>query len=555
MWGASSQSLPFCTTMSAQQIPTNTNILVIGGGPSGSFAAAALAREGHEVTLLERDHFPRYHIGESMLPSCRPFMRFIGVEEKVKNFGFCVKVGAALKFDQKKREGYTDFINPDPNHAAWNVTRADFDELLLRNASENNVKVFEGVSVNALKFSPTNDKQPVAAEWKSDDGKTGTINFNWLVDASGRTGIMSTKYLKNRKFNKALRSVAYWGYWTGANMYAPGTSRENATWLEALTDESGWAWFIPLTGKVSVGIVLKEEAAKAKKAAFTGPNANADFYHAQLKLVPGVTNLLGSAKFTTEVMSAGDYSYSSNQHAGPHYRIVGDAGAFIDPFFSSGVHLAFGSGLNAAATISASIRGDCTEEQAISFHTQKTSTSYTRFLLVVLSAYRQITHQSVAVLADVDEDNYDRAFDFIRPGMFLFPRTKSRSRLSRTQLSRASPIRTRLSRRICCRAQWTSASTPSGLTDPEMHEDVAKKVDPALLTDDAPLMSVKDAKALAGDDEDIEMVLRRVNSRKALEPLNWQPNFRGETFENLYIRLERGNLGLSRADVAPTVEV
>ncbi|KAF7353475.1 Radh flavin-dependent halogenase [Mycena sanguinolenta] len=523
--------------MSTQQIPANTNILVIGGGPSGSFAAAALAREGHEVTLLERDHFPRYHIGESMLPSCRPFMRFIGVEEKVKNFGFCVKVGAALKFDQKKREGYTDFINPDPEHAAWNVTRADFDEILLRNASENNVKVFEGVSVNALKFSPTNDKQPVAAEWKSDDGKTGTINFNWLVDASGRTGIMSTKYLKNRKFNKALRSVAYWGYWTGANMYAPGTSRENATWLEALTDESGWAWFIPLAGKVSVGIVLKEEAAKAKKAAFTGPNANADFYHAQLKLVPGVTNLLGSAKFTTEVMSAGDYSYSSNQHAGPHYRIVGDAGAFIDPFFSSGVHLAFGSGLNAAATISASIRGDCTEEEAISFHTQKTSTSYTRFLLVVLSAYRQITHQSVAVLADVDEDNYDRAFDFIRP--VIQGKSDTDPTITEDMLQSTMDF--------CEHAL--------GLTDPEMHEDVAKKVDPSLLADDAPLMSVKDAKALAGDDEDVEMVLRRVNSRKALEPLNWQPNFRGETFHNLYIRLERGSLGLSRAEVAPTVEV
>ncbi|KAF7342886.1 hypothetical protein MSAN_02005000 [Mycena sanguinolenta] len=490
--------------MSAQDIPANSNILVIGGGPSGSFAAAALAREGHEVTLLERDHFPRYHIGESMLPSCRPFMRFIGVEEKVKNFGFCVKVGAALKFDQKKREGYTDFINPDPNHAAWNVTRADFDEILLRNASENGVKVYEGVSVNALKFSPTNDKQPVAAEWKSDDGKTGTINFNWLVDASGRTGIMSTKYLKNRKFNKALRSVAYWGYWTGANMYAPGTSRENATWLEALTDESGWAWFIPLTGKVSVGIVLKEEAAKAKKAAFTGPNANADFYHAQLKLVPGVTNLLGEC-----------------QHAGPHYRIVGDAGAFIDPFFSSGVHLAFGSGLNAAATISASIRGDCTEEQAISFHTQKTSTSYTRFLLVVLSAYRQITHQSVAVLADVDEDNYDRAFDFIRP--VIQGKSDTDPTITEDMLQSTMDF--------CEHAL--------GLTDPEMHEDVAKK----------------DAKALAGDDEDIEMVLRRVNSRKALEPLNWQPNFRGETFDSLYIRLERGNLGLSRADVAPTVEV
>ncbi|KAJ7229535.1 putative halogenase [Mycena haematopus] len=523
--------------MSAQDIPASTQILVIGGGPSGSFAAAALAREGFEVTLLERDHFPRYHIGESMLPSCRPFMRFVGAEQKVIDYGFCVKVGAALKFNQTKREGYTDFINPDPNHAAWNVTRADFDQIMLQNAAENKVTVREGVSVNAIKFSAENDKQPVAAEWKSDTGKTGTINFTWLVDASGRTGIMSTKYLKNRKFNKALRSVAYWGYWTGANMYAPGTSRENATWLEALTDESGWAWFIPLTGKVSVGIVLKEESAKAKKAAFSGPNANADFYHSQLKLVPGVQKLLGTAKFTTEVMSAGDYSYSSNQHAGPNYRIVGDAGAFIDPFFSSGVHLAFGSGLNAAATISASIRGECTEAEAIEFHTQKTSTSYTRFLLVVLSAYRQITSQSVAVLSDVDEDNFDRAFDFIRPVI--------------QGTSDTDPTITE----EMLQSTMDFCEHALGLTDPEMHEDVAKRVDPALLADDGPLMGVKDVVAMAGDDEDMEMVLRRVNSRKALEPLNWQPNFRGETFNGLYIRLEQGNLGLSRAAVAPVVPV
>ncbi|KAJ7769654.1 putative halogenase [Mycena maculata] len=518
--------------MPVLEIPTSTDILVIGGGPAGSFAAAALAREGFEVTLLEREHFPRYHIGESMLPSCRPFMRFIGAEQKVIDYGFCVKVGAALKFNQTKREGYTDFINPDPNKAAWNVTRADFDEILLRNASENGVHVCEGVTVNTIGFATENDKKPVSAQWKSDTGSTGEIKFNWLVDASGRNGLMSTKYLKNRKFNKALRSVAFWGYWENCGMYAPGTSRENATWLEALTDESGWAWFIPLhAGRVSVGIVLKEECSREKKAGLSGPDANAQHYHNQLKLVPGVTRLLADANFLGEVKSAGDYSYTASLHAGPNYRIAGDAGAFIDPFFSSGVHLAFGGGLSAASTIAASIRGHCTEEEAIRFHNEKIGTSYTRFLLVVLSAYRQITSQSVPVLSDIEEDNFDRAFDFIRPviqGAADTDPTVTEEMLQSTM-------------DFCEHAL--------GLTDPEMHEEVAKRVDPALMADDGPILGPKDVAAIAGGDEEAEAVLRRIQSRKAIEAVHWQPNFRGETFNGLSIVFERGSLGLQRTEL------
>ncbi|KAJ6604020.1 FAD/NAD-P-binding domain-containing protein [Mycena sp. CBHHK59/15] len=490
---------------------------------------------GFEVTLLEKEHFPRYHIGESMLPSCRPFLRYIGAEEKVLNFGFAVKVGAALKFNQNKREGYTDFINPDPTKAAWNVVRSEFDEILLRNASENGVRVREGVTVNAIKFSPENDQKPVSVDWKSDTGSSGELKFNWLVDASGRNGIMSTKYLKNRKFNKALRSVAFWGYWSGANMYAPGTSRENATWLEALTDESGWAWFIPLHGnRVSVGIVLKEESSRSKKAKLSGPDTNTQHYLDQIKLAPGVVRLLGDAKFVSEVKSAGDYSYSASdsKYAGPNYRIAGDAGG-PPPFFSSGVHLAFGGGLAAASTISASIRGHCTEEEAIRFHNEKTGTSYTRFLLVVLSAYRQITSQSVPVLSDIDEDNFDRAFDFIKP--VIQGAADTDPTVTETMLQSTMDF--------CEHAL--------GLTDPEMHVEVAKRMDAELMKDDGPILGPKDVLAIAGDDEEAKAVLWRINSRKAVEAIHWQPNFRGETFNGLAIHLERGALGLVR----PPVEV
>ncbi|KAJ6607794.1 putative halogenase [Mycena sp. CBHHK59/15] len=523
--------------MPALDIPTSTNILVVGGGPAGSYAATALAREGFEVTLLEKEHFPRYHIGESMLSSCRPFLRYIGAEEKVSNYGFCVKVGGAVKFKQDKREGYTDFIHPDPSNASWNVDRSEFDEILLRNATENGVCVSEGVEVTAFKFSNNDSRKPIAAEWKSDMGGAGELQFNWLVDCSGRNGIMSTKYLKNRKFNTALRSIACWGYWTGANKYAPGTRRENAIWLEALTDETGWAWFIPLHGnRVSVGVVLKEESSRSKKAKLSGPDRATQYYHDQIKLAPGVVRLLGDAKFLGEVESAADYSYSAadGQYAGLNYRIAGDAGAFIDPFFSSGVHLAFGGALSAASTISASIRGQCTEEEAIRFHNEKTGTSYTRFLLVVLSAYQQITSQSVSVLSDIDEDNFDRAFDFIRP--VIQGATETDQNVTEEMIQRAMDF--------CEHAL--------GQTDPEMHAEVAKRrgFDADIMGHDGPILGPRDAAAMAGDDEEAKNVLWRVNARKAVESIRWQPNFRGESFNGLSIVMERGALGLARFPVA-----
>lgn len=141
----------------------------------------------------------------------------------------------------------------------------------------------------------------------------------------------------------------------------------------------------------------------------------AGHYLESLKLAPSVGELIGGGKLSSGVKAASDYSYSASAYAFPHARIVGDAGCFIDPYFSSGVHLALVGGLSAATTISASIRGDCNEAQAAGWHSKKIADAYTRFLLVVLSAYQQIRNQTKPVLSDFDEDNFDRAFSFFRP--------------------------------------------------------------------------------------------------------------------------------------------
>ncbi|KAJ7152893.1 putative halogenase, partial [Mycena filopes] len=513
----------FC---SMTEIPASCKILVIGGGPGGSYAATVLAREGFDVCVLERDNFPRYHIGESLLPSCRPFLKFIGAEELVKKHGFADKPGAAVKLNQYKREGYTDFISLDPDGGAWNVVRSEFDELLLRHAAKCGVAVCEGVKVTKLNFDGTN--APVSAEWETKDQRRGTLKFEYLVDASGRHGIMSTQYLHNRRFNKALRNVACWGYWKNTSKYTPPnfTNRENAPWFEALTDETGWCWFIPLhNGTVSVGIVLTEESSISKKRALQPQTAETHYLH-QLKLAPGVLELIGKGELVSEIKSASDFSYSATSYAGPQYRLVGDAAAFIDPFFSSGVHLAFTGALSAASSIAASIKQQCSEAEAIAFHHAKVGTAYTRFLLVVLGTYKQIKAQESPVLADIDEDNFDRAFSFLRPN--VDPKVTERELQDTMDF---------------CKNVFAP-------TNPQMHAEVAKRVDPELTSPDAPLMSVATVMELAGiqNDEDAQHVLLEVNARKPIHSMyNCDTNFKTEVMSGFCVRMERGELGLIRA--------
>jgi len=255
-----------------------------------------------------------------------------------------------------------------------------------------------------------------------------------------------------------LKNVAMWAYWQDTDLYAPDwqPDAEGAVYLEALSDESGWAWFIPLSeGLISVGVVrhqsaysksaqpnghhIPQSSTPSKTTPLTasqnGPTSDSSSHNPStnslsaeqrylkgLDLVPGIKRLLGSkgkmargeGELST-VRTASDYSYSASSYAGEYYRMVGDAAAFIDPIFSSGVHLAMTGGLSAAASIAASIRGDCPESDAAEWHTQRVSVSYTRFLLIVLGAYKQIRAQSEDVLCDVGENNFNKAFEYLRP--------------------------------------------------------------------------------------------------------------------------------------------
>ncbi|SJL13065.1 uncharacterized protein ARMOST_16502 [Armillaria ostoyae] len=349
-------------------LPSHVQILVVGGGPVGSYYASILARESFSVVVLEDTTFPRYHIGESMLPSVRPFLKFSGADNKIASHGFCPKVeflyqpytiyhwadrACVTALLTKLKIQDTDFStlssgNSPENAAAWNVKRSEFDEILLRHAEELGAQVFENHKVNPI-FADNNvsEGRPIRGEFRRPDGELRSISFDYLVDASGRVGIMSTKariYLKNRKFNNTLRNVASWGYWTGAKRYMPGSERDNAPFFEALTDGSGWAWFIPLhDSTVSVGIMTDQASSTVRKALFAKDgmhHSSKTDYLAQLKLVPTVSGkflckaTLRGENSPTCIRSASDFSYAADRYSGDHFRLIGDASAFIDPFFS-----------------------------------------------------------------------------------------------------------------------------------------------------------------------------------------------------------------------------
>ncbi|KAK8134770.1 tryptophan halogenase domain-containing protein [Apiospora sp. TS-2023a] len=542
-------------------IPQKCMVLVVGGGPAGSYASAALAREGIDVVLLEAEKFPRYHVGESMLPSMRHFLKFIDGYEKWDAHGFNVKVtdaewqnGGAFRLNWSRPETYTDFIAAGGKGGyAWNVIRSEADDLLFQHATECGVKTFDATKVTSIEFhsqgqdqgreqegctGPRSLGRPVAATWSRKDGSTGTIDIEYLVDASGRAGLVSTKYLKNRHFNQGLKNVASWGYWKGGGVHGVGTHKEGAPYFEALKDASGWAWFIPLhNGTHSVGIVQNQEMANQKKRAMAEPSTQR-FYQQSLDLVPGIRELLAHAELVSDIKSASDWSYSASCYAFPGVRVVGDAGSFIDPFFSSGVHLALSGGLSAAVTIAAAIRGDCDEGTAASWHDKKTAESYTRFLVVVSSALKQIRASDQPVLHDFDEESFERAFDLFRPVIQGQVDSDVKGSLTQAEISKTLEF---------CFKAFAHVSF-------EDKEALVQKLKTLGLDGDAYDASNRQAlaeleKKLTPEEQAILQTLKGRRMVRSEDSLNID-NFTLDSIDGLAPRLERGKLGLVAAKKA-----
>lgn len=353
----------------------STQILVVGGGPAGSTAAGLLAKQGFTVTLLERDTFPRYHIGESILPSCRPIFDQLGVLEKVEAHGFQPKGGAYFFWGEEEWEVRFAGLGGAPN--AWQVVRSEFDKLLLDHARELGVEVHENTGVKDIEFV---DGRAAAANWSSGEN-SGRITFDYVIDASGRTGVLASKQFKSRRLHDVFKNVAAWSYWKDAKPLSKGPDGAIAVCSVA----NGWFWAIPLhDGTLSVGLVTgKDNFNDARREA----GSVEAVYQAAMKECPAILELLDGATQVSEMKVEQDYSYVSENLAGPGYFLSGDAACFLDPLLSTGVHLATYSAMLGAAAIGSTLRGEVSEEEARDFYSTVYRHSYERLLVLVSVFY------------------------------------------------------------------------------------------------------------------------------------------------------------------------
>ncbi|MFF0491938.1 NAD(P)/FAD-dependent oxidoreductase [Nocardia sp. NPDC004068] len=358
------------------------HVLVVGGGPAGSTTAALLARAGIRVTLLERDKFPRYHIGESLLASCLSTLRISGAYDKVAAHGFQIKRGGYFQWQNDIwRLKWDELV--DAEAWSWQVDRAEFDDLLLRNASDQGVEVIEQATVRNVLFDA--NERPTAVEWTLlGDDEVRTTEFDFLVDASGRAGLLSRQHFNMRKPHPAFRNLAVWSYWTGAHLHPE--SPEGAINVVS-TDEGGWFWHIPLAGgRFSVGYVVSAKLASDRRREL---GSIEEFYADIIRRTPKMNTMLEGAEQVAGVQAEQDYSYVADRFWGPGYAIVGDSACFLDPLLSTGVHLATYGGMVAAAAIATALRGEMSEAEALGFFDYTYRRAYSRFLVLVSRMYEQ----------------------------------------------------------------------------------------------------------------------------------------------------------------------
>jgi len=330
------------------------DVVVIGGGPAGSTTASMLAERGLSVVLLEKAHHPRFHIGESLLPANLPLLERLGVADEVRAIGM-EKWGAEFisPWDGRRQEfefaGAWDKSMP----YAYQVRRSEFDAILIRRAGSLGAKVIEGCRVTDVEFGA--DGRVAAVQASTDDGQQRSWRPRFLVDASGRDTFLGNR-LRAKTRNKKHNSAAMYAHFSGARRHT-GKREGN---ISIFWFDHGWFWFIPLAdGATSVGAVVWPSYLKSRKIPVR------EFFLHTIALCPPLAELLTDAELISEVEATGNYSYSCDRTHGDNYLLVGDAYAFIDPVFSSGVMLAMNSGMAAADTIDECIKDPARRPQAL----------------------------------------------------------------------------------------------------------------------------------------------------------------------------------------------
>ncbi|MEU9109451.1 Putative FAD-dependent oxidoreductase LodB (plasmid) [Streptomyces xanthophaeus] len=373
--------------------------IVIGGGPAGATTAGLLAKRGRRVLVLERERFPRYHVGESLIPGFMAPMEELGLTERLETSGFERKYGGTLVWGNNEEPWNFEFTTGGRYPFSYHVRRADLDSLILDRARELGAYVVEDATV---KDTIEEDGRVVGVRY-SLRGLEGIqeVRGALVIDASGQSRVIGRKY-SDVNWNEQLRNVAVWTYFDNAHRL-PGDESTNIL-IEGTDD--GWFWAIPIDKAVtSVGYVTLSEKAGATDKSLE------QLFKSELAKTTKLKDLLVDAHPTAGFRSARDWSYTNERFHGDGWVLVGDCAAFVDPLFSTGVALATTAGSALSDVVDKIIEHPEIEEKAL----DRFTTSYRDFFDVIRRFVEQFYDRSKTkgfyfdLANEVSEENEDEA--------------------------------------------------------------------------------------------------------------------------------------------------
>lgn len=358
----------------------NRDLIIIGAGPAGATTAALLAEKGRRVLVLEKEKFPRYHVGESMMPFCWHTLDKLGLAEKMDEIGFQQKHSVQFVTPDGQVSNPFYFFQHDEHQSAvtWQVERQEFDQMLVDKARENGAEILEEQKVVELLRDGSGRVSGVLAQGA--DGGRKEFHASLVVDASGRDCLVASKN-KWRNRDPELNKVAIWTYFEGA-MRDPGLDAGSTT--VAYVPEKGWFWYIPMRNRrVSVGLVAERDYL------YRESRDPAEIFAREIGENAWMKEHLAPGKQVGEFWVTGEYSYRSNYCAEDGVLLVGDAFAFLDPVFSSGVFLALKSGELAAEAIDKALSGGDTSATQFASYGKDLCIAIERMRKVVYAFYHE----------------------------------------------------------------------------------------------------------------------------------------------------------------------
>jgi len=352
------------------------DVVIIGGGPAGSTAAAMLAKSGHRVALFDRHSFPRFHVGESLVPAVNLTLEKLGVLERMDEHGFPQKHGVQFYSPSgPSRPFYFSEVRDPRMQHTWQVLRSDFDKMLLDNAIaagahvETDTPVIEvcseGSTVTGVRVQRL-------------DGSQDSVRARIVLDSSGQKGVIAREF-SQQQLIPGLENTAVYAHYEGVQT-DPGIDA-GSTLIYRL-DADSWIWFIPLMGVVSIGLVTS-----ARGILRYGQNRD-EILQSAINQCPALLERMGTATLRGEVRVARDFSYRAKCDGGVGWALIGDALGFIDPVYSTGLLLSVRSAEIAALEMTCALAGD-QEHPDLAGHSKEWQKAFDRFLPLVRAFYTE----------------------------------------------------------------------------------------------------------------------------------------------------------------------